>query len=136
MKSVERVARSEKHAIRKHGILLNSRLLKEGRETEESRGSNEWGARVEGRKGRRKEKRKKKLWGRKRKALAAVTRYDIFIIIHNAEHLEHSRSVKSLQRKFLQEALLGAIVISEGRAHARPRLLLLFFSIILRNLGS
>lgn len=135
MKSVERVARSEKHAIRKHGILLNSRLLKEGRETEESRGSNEWG--TSGReKGEEKREKKKKLWGRKRKALAAVTRYDIFIIIHNAEHLEHSRSVKSLQRKFLQEALLGAIVISEGRAHARPRLLLLFFSIILRNLGS
>lgn len=62
---------------------------------------------VGGERGGKREKGGKKLWGRKRKALAAVTRHDIFIIIHNAEHLEHSRSVKSPQRKFLQEALLG-----------------------------
>lgn len=68
MKSVERVARSEKHAIRKHGILLNSRLLKEGRETEESRGSNEWG--MSGReKGEEKREKKKKIVGEEEKSI-------------------------------------------------------------------
>lgn len=75
MKSVERVARSEKHAIRKHGIppkfdapLLNSRL-KEGRETEESlleRGRGEWNT---GRKGREKRKGGKKIVGEEEKSI-------------------------------------------------------------------
>lgn len=117
VKSAERVARSEKHAIRKHSrFLLNPlgrppKFASQGGSSENGRKNrfsyeieeeewNTWGGR-----GGKREKGGKKLWGRKRKTL--VTRYDIFIIIHNAEHFEHSRSVKSPQRKFLQEALLG-----------------------------